>query len=703
MSVRVAWLVLGLVACAGPRGEAFSPLFPDNRDGDVADVLARLRRAEAPNEEAVAVGVTASPHRVFAVDLANGRTLFDAPLEGVPVSAPHVAGDYVVLHERRGVVVRRLRDGTEVAVLEDEAMHLAGAGGEGRLAALALTTGGGVDARARLALVDAGGVRWERRVGYALGAPTVAGGMVFAPWATQNVSVIDTGGEEIARVRFEDAVVGHARRLGEEVFLGQMGLFRFDGRIGGGRRDATTHYEPTTRELPGTPSLLVDPYRPAPGPDSAVHRVRLAWMPESRGEDAIGLGDDQLYVVYYRMAFALDPETDAARWAYVHDHDVVGVEAQHGGVFLADEEGTLLFLGADDGRVRWRTQVPGGGEGTVPLAVRFRPAGFAPSGTPEGTAASGVAQLSAAARMSDARLVPARILAVHLLGEIEGDAVTEELIGLCSDAEAPRSLRREACGALARRRSGPAPVRAALGRRASFLDGVAAPPVGPLADAALAMEEASVVPDLIAHLGAPSTALADLPALVRALRGLGPAEAREPLAELLQLYHAEDPDPDLVETLGLTAETLAEVDPEGTLTLLEGVLEDPFTAPTTNDRLALVVRDLEAALEADAAQAEQAPPPPTDDGGDYELPMHVTLPMVERILEPAYAELTECLRRSAQTSARVVLVLEGDGLVSLVHVDPEEFQRCVEPIVRRYEFPGNQRAAREHIRFTIRR
>ncbi|MEO0324010.1 MAG: PQQ-binding-like beta-propeller repeat protein [Myxococcota bacterium] len=692
-------LVGGLLGCGGARGEAFSPLFPDNRDGDVDEVLGRLAAAQAPEELPVAVGVTAAPHRLFAVDLARGTTLFDLDLAGPPVSAPHVAGDYVVLHEARGVVVRRLRDGAETAVIEDEAMHLAGAGGEGRQAVLALTTGGGVSAQARLVLVDEGGVRWVRRVGYALGAPTVAGGMVFAPWATQNVSVLDARGPEIARVRFEDDVVGHAQRIGEEVFLGQRGLFRFDARIGGGRRDTTTHLEPTTRELPGTPSLLVDPYRPAPAPESAVHRVRLAWRPESRGEASMGLSDDSLYVVYYRMAFALDPATDAAHWAVVLPHDAVGVEAQRGGVFVADEDGTLRFLDARDGHERWSGQVPGGGEGTVPLAVRFRPGTFAPGGE-ESAAESTLTQLVNAARMSDARLVPARILAVHLLGELEGDAVSEALIGLCGDRSAPRQLRGEACDSLAGRRSGPGPVRAALATQASFLDGRDAPPVGPLAAAAAALGLGDVVPSLLAHLEDPATELADLPALVRALDTLDAEEAEDALSAFLRLYHAADPDAPMVEALGRAAESRAGVDAREAGELLEALLADPFTAPQTQDRLLPVAERIRAgAVETPAPELV----PEDTDSQDDELPLHVTAAMVEAVLEPAYARLTECLRRSPETQARLVIVLEGDGTVFLVDVDPERFQSCIEPIVRRYTFPGNRRGAREQVRLTIRR
>ena len=695
-----AFALAALTACGGARGEAFSPLFPDNRDGDVEAVLGRLAAARAPDEQPVAVGVTAPPHRLFAVDLERGTTLFDVDLASPPVSAPHVAGDYVVLHEARGVVVRRLPDGAETAVVEDEAMHLAGAGGEGRLAVLALTTGGGVSAQARLVLVDEDGVRWVRRVGYALGAPTVAGGMVFAPWATQNVSVLDARGPEIARVRFEDAVVGHAQRLGEEVFLGQRGLFRFDARIGAGRRDTTTHLEPTTRELPGTPSLLVDPYRPAPSPESAVHRVRLAWRPESRGADAMGLSDDSLYVVYYRMAFALDPATDAARWAVVLPHDAVGVEAQAGGVFVADEDGTLRFLDARDGRERWTGQVPGGGEGTVPLAVRFRPGAFRP-GDAAGEAPSTVTQLVEAARMSDARLVPARILAVHLLGELAGARVSEALIGLCGDREGPRQLRAEACTALAAHGSGPAPVRAALDTRASFLEDRGAPPVGPLAAAAAAMELRDVVPDLLAHLEDPATEIGDLPALVTALDTLDARAARDAFADFLRLYHAADPDAPMVEALGLAAESLARASPRRARELTEAIVADPFTAPQTQDRLLPVLEELRA--RGEEAPAPDAPPPPDVSPPEEELPLHVTAAMVERVLEPAYAQLTECLRRAPQTQARLVIVLEGDGTVFLVDVDPERFQGCVERVVRRYTFPANRRGAREQVRLTIRR
>ena len=45
-----------------------------------------------------------------------------------------------------------------------------------------------------------------------------------------------------------------------------------------------------------------DGYEPAPPPDNARHRLRLAWAPAGEGETVAQ--DNTVYLVFYRMVFA---------------------------------------------------------------------------------------------------------------------------------------------------------------------------------------------------------------------------------------------------------------------------------------------------------------------------------------------------------------------------------------------------------------
>ncbi len=80
----LARLSIVAVLCAGcggglGSGGGFSATFPDNRAADIDSVLARVRSGPARPNRAVAVGVTATPSQLFAVDLATGRRMGSRP------------------------------------------------------------------------------------------------------------------------------------------------------------------------------------------------------------------------------------------------------------------------------------------------------------------------------------------------------------------------------------------------------------------------------------------------------------------------------------------------------------------------------------------------------------------------------------------------------------------------------------------------
>ncbi|HJL46124.1 MAG TPA: PQQ-binding-like beta-propeller repeat protein [Polyangiaceae bacterium LLY-WYZ-15_(1-7)] len=698
-------LLLALASCGGGGGSAFGPTFPDNREADIAAVLQRLRAAPARSAPPVALGI--GTERLFAVDLTSGALRWSEPVSS-PVSAPHVAGPLAVLHESSGVVARDLQTGAVAFTVPDEALHLAGADGEGNLSVLALTTGGGVGARSKIVVARGGSIAWERSVGHAIGAPAVAGDLLFVPWATQNVSVLDAAtGDELARLRAADTPVGHALRVDGDVYYGQRGIFRLTPSARTGSSEQAAFFAPLERDLPGSPSFLVDPYRPAPSPSSAVHKIRYVWRPAGGGE-TVSLEDDTLYAVFYRIVFALDPDEDAVRWVYQHDEDIVGASAQPGGLLLADQGGGYAFVGAADGLRRWSASVD-----AAPTAVRFAAGDFAPSGGPEGAALSLEDQLLATAQNTDARLVPARTLAVRMLRALPDPAVTGHLIALCEDARAPEAVRGEACGALARRESGEAHVLEALQRHAGFLEGTSAPPVGPLARAAVAMESEAAVPHLIAHLRDPATPASALRPLLDALKALGARAAVEPIGDFLRLYHAEARDEALADGVVAAAEALVALQGPAAEELLVEVQGDPLAPPALRGRLAEVLEALRAAGEEPESEGGEgdgdegdgdAEAAEASEGDEPELPQRVTRRHVEAALEPVMQDIRQCLRDDERAvTGRLVIVLEGDGEVAMVSVRPRRLQGCVEPLVRRSSFPGNRRNVREQISLDLRR
>lgn len=571
-SLALTLLVAGCGAAAG-----LSPTFPDNRGEDLSAALARVD-AGAHVDEPIAVGLTED--RLYAYDLTARRMRWEQPV-GEARTAPLLAGELVVLHEGSRVVGRRLRDGAVAFAVSDEQFQLIGAAGEGPLGVAVLSTGGSVGARSRVLVWSGGSVRAELAIDAAAGGPAVRGGLVFLPWGNQNLSVLDgSSSREVARLRFLDGVVGHARASAAGVFFGQTGF----GRVSpSADRSGTGWYQPQTAALPGQPPLWRDAYAPPAGPRSATHRIRLEWAPAAGTQGPSRTTDDTLYLTFYRLVFALAQEGLAPRWVHEHPADVVGAAARTGGVLLADAEGGLTFVDTE-GRPRWSAET-----NVRPTVVALRLDGFEPAGDPGPRLPSLSDQLLAAVQSTDARLLPARAYAVGLLAGQDDAGVTERLIVLCDDAQVPADLRRSACQSLEGRALGSDAVLAALQRRANYLSGTRPPPVGALAAVAARQGERRAVPLLLGHLRDPATAPGDLAGIASALGRLGDASAVQPLTDFVWLYHAESDDEALAAALGAAARAMVELAGPRGREEVQRVLDAPFTTPRARAQLQAAV------------------------------------------------------------------------------------------------------------------
>jgi outer membrane protein assembly factor BamB len=549
-------------------------------------VLAAIDEAPAREELPVAVGVGGEPSTLFVWDLQRGRKLWERPAS--VRSAPHVLGSYVVTEEEGRVVARDLETGEERFTYRDEELRLVGGDGEGDRAVIGLSTGSsGDEAYSTVLLARGGELIWAQSVGFAIGSPALRGDYVFVPWMTHSLSVLSgEDGRQLLRLRMDD-VIGHAFVQNGKVYTGQHGVFRLTPSFEYAQRAKAARYAPLARPLPGQPPLLRDGYESPLGADSAVHRVRLAWR--VTGEDeTVGFEDQTLYFIFYKLVFALSADEDELRWVYHHDSDLVGVAAQPGGLLLADEGGDLLFLSAESGRQIWGAQT-----GQSPVVVRFRAANLSPEGEPEGRPSPLADQLFQAAQMNDPRLPGGRALAIRFLSRIEDGEVTSQLITVCDDGDAPEQVRDAACEALAERSTGGPHVITALRRRAAFLQGEEAPPVGPLARAAERMELRAAVPLLLQHLVDPHTPDDALPPIMQALKNLAGAPAARPIEEFLVLYHADPSSEGLTQALGVAVEALARLRRRGALPTLQALAGDEMTVPSVRARATQAIARLE--------------------------------------------------------------------------------------------------------------
>jgi len=709
---RVLQLALGCALLAavgcGAGGGAFATRYPDNVESTLQQLIGRAAAGARRTVPAVAAGVTAEG-KLYAYDLAAKRVLWQVPAH--PRFAPLLAGDTVVIQEGERVVGLEIKTGAPRFQFDASDMHLVGADGVGADAVITLSSGQGTYARSRVVLMRGAARAWTHVLASPVGVPALAGDVVLVPWNNQYLSGLDAGsGEELARLRVREGVISHAFVSGGHVYVGsQHGIALLSqellaGNLGAGPRTGP-HYQPPPDDLPGRPPFLRDAYdaAPLPAPESAQSRVRMSWQSVLGANRALSMAADNLYLVFYRFVFALDPKDFTVRWLHTHEVDLVGARAQADGIVLADARGALSYLAASSGSPLWREQ---NGPASVNLEL---PADQNAIGGAPVVAITPVdlrAQLAAAAQDPDSRLVPVRLLAVQLLAKLTDPAATADLLALCEDERTTVGIRKAACNALRERKVGNDYVLRALERHGSFLAATAAPPVGALAKAASTQKETRAAPLLVSHLRDPNTPTQGLPELVQALGELGDAAAATPLSEFLLLYHADPVDEHVARALERVPDALYRLQGANARGVLTQVADDPLAADAARAAAQKVLAALDeqektgaAAPEPTVAAPEEAAKPEAPKN-----PAHITVDIIRQVLLPVHDPLQACIRDAKPDvfQARIVLVVE-DGQVLMVSVLPEQLQRCIEPLVRSQAFPLTQLSQRDRVTYILKR
>lgn len=693
-------LSLSVSACAAQR--AFGPTFPDNRPQDVAAVMARVSAQPRSPQRAVVVGATESPRQVFAFDLASGKLLFKQAAE--VSTAPIAAGSYVITPEPANLTIRDLDTGSVRFQVPTDGMGLMGADGDDHVTAIVLSTGGSMGARSKLIVIQDGSLVLNEAINEPLGGPAVLGGLVFLPWNRIYLSVLETNGKEIARVRVRDDVASQAFVRDGQVFFGSAGIFRFDDKVIAGGREGATYYR-TERgdKLPANPAFLASSNEPPPAANSAVNRVSLAFSPASSG-DKLMLADDNLYLSFYRQIYALEPKGTGVRWVHQTANDAVGVAALPNTVLVAEETGALTVLDGQ-GRVRTVSDL-----GVKPVVARFRvdrlESGAGSANDPPPLSM----QLFDAALNPDNRLVPVRAMAVTMLAALEDESATAGLIEICQDRATPERVRKVACVELSKRSIGSEAVIEALARHANYLNETKAPPVGPLAEAALKTGDARAVPHLIAHLKDPETPVDELAPLLLALKGLGDTSTARPISDFLRLYHADAEDQRMQDALIVAMQALVKLEGAQAANVLEPVSNDALGEAAIRAEAARLLATI-APKEPDAAPAtteakptEKAPveEPVVEEGP----PERITHEHIKKALKPVEEKLGQCIRNDPKRplTARLTLVIDGNtGDVLTIQTLPESVKACVEPLVLSVPFPATKFGKRETVSYTLTR
>lgn len=568
-------LGLALLGCGGDQGrlKTFSTDWLDDQGKSIADVEMQLRGKRSHASSDLVVSVGGSGTKILATPLGAGQAWTAThPLDARPI----IAGSVVVVSGGGEVVAYDSATGKQLWTRPTGGLPLLGAGDDGDVTALTLGRSGG----STLLVVGRNGVvKRQIETDKALGDPAVHGGVVFVPWANQYVSAIDAeSGDELGRVVLRDKV-SRAIEIGGTLYFGEMAYVRFDDRIGGASRGQANRLQIPSRELPGTPRLLVPGTERIPPAANARDRDRLFGRPAAEGAP-LTADSGRYYASYYRLVFGFESSRGHLAWVKTHGTDFIGGEAVLGGVVLCDEEGKIVVLDAQTGEVAAEKSVGEPIKSCVVHADSYR----APRPTTAGPSLG--QQITEAVTLREATLATAQRLLLRELGTLQDEAATKTLIDIASDPRSVPVLVTEARAELATRRNGASHMLAALGRHYDYLhDVLVSPPVGPIADALAAMNEPKAAPLLAAQLFEPNITDDDVRRAAAALAVLGtPAEVPQ-LKQFFAMYRGIAPSEEIGLAAASAAEAMIRIDAKANRPVVEAAMKDSVTNDVTKGRL----------------------------------------------------------------------------------------------------------------------
>ncbi len=454
---------------------------------------------------------------------------------------------------------------------------LRGAGDDGRTTVVSLASAG--EGSIILAVAHDGTVLRQLEASPAIGIPAVVGDYAFFPWQGQYVTIynIATGAEE-ARLLFREQV-SRAFTHGGKLYFGELGLFRYDDQTWRASTQKASHVSLPARDLPGDPKWFLPGGEVRGAASDARDDIGLFGAPASTSELAVDSG--RFVATYFKVAIGFDAKSGSLAWATKHDADFVAGSPFEGGVALCDEGGKITIVSTTTGAVLSEKNL---GRKVKGCAVEAD--GLSPVHSTDSTTKSLAEQIPVAIDLNENEMVAIQRVLLRELGKAEDPQATKALIDLASDPRTPPPLIVDAEAALATRRNGADFMIAALGRHYDFLkDVLKPPPVGPLADALLAMKESRAAPALVAHLFDPADTT---DAIKRAAAALAQIATKAELAQLrsfFALYRSTADDDSLAQAVVSAAQAIVRLGgPEDKALVAHGA-EDPMTISAIKPQL----------------------------------------------------------------------------------------------------------------------
>ena len=603
-SLLAAVGLVGLLASCGGGATApdvFSHEWTDDRGASIDRVRARLAGRTADPQADVVVGVVDEQHLVgLSLDDQRPAWTFTHAVETRPLLAGNVviasgAGELFALDAAHGTLLWKRPTGN---------LPLYSAGDDGKVTVAILGRAGGRGSTVLAVARDGSSVR-QVETSEILGSPAVLAGLAFVPWGNEYVSVLDlSGGGEIGRAAFRQEV-RHSWVFEGSLFFGDLGMFRFDDQIAKASRGGASHLTLPKEPLPGDKVALFPPSdREIPVVANAYDEARL-YARGTGGQGAMTLAGDRLYVSYFRVLTAYDPQ-GALSWARRFETSILGGAAGKSSLATCDAHGRISVFDAQTGALHDEREL---GQPVRACVVQLD--GYVPAGKSE-PPLSRLEQLKLVMNDRDAELVPAQRALLESLATDPSDGATAILVDLAGDPRTAPELAAAAEAKIAGRRNGSEALLKELSRHYDFLtDVLRPPPVAVIAPALVAIKETRGAAPLATHLFDPADTDDDVRAAAKALEVLATDAELPALAHFFAAYRATTESDTLVDAATSAATVLLARGTQPQKDLVLNAIGDPTTSDGLRARLRALTAPPPPAAKpspAKAAPASSAPP-----------------------------------------------------------------------------------------------
>jgi hypothetical protein len=552
--MRLALVCMVVLAACGPKG--MYTLTTSHEDNDRAALSRALARRELPEQPAplntarqprAFVLQSGSPKAIVAYDFNAEKVLWKVAAD--VQSRIWIGGDFILAREGKQLVARDQQTGA-VRWKIDVTGELVGAAGDRERAYLVSRQGTNEKPRWYLTAYDAtsGKRLWQADPAQGqLGAPIAHGGLVYSPFLTQWLIVVDgKTGQPLARLRGVDEQISTLRATSRTAYFGsKQGMFVLDPRAATGKRAEATYGHAKIPPQLDRASYGVDLYDSVQAGYTAADRARVLWSSIPSDDGPMKFSDDTYAVHYFRYVFGFDLGGELV-WAYSHPR-VQLVASEHTGsaIVALAVNGDMVVLDPKTGAVRARRSL---GTTAPVLGATFDVDGWSPHG--EGMKVETVAALVAIVRDRDARFDRVKELAVAALAKLPGPEVTREMLEVLADKRAPSKLKDTVVEMLAQRKDPSALplLTAQLSVHADYLAQTEPESLGPVAKTIGGLRGAMIDPShaapallaLQSHLDDPATSVPELVLVIEAMGAIGGGAERPSLVSHLLLYHADD-------------------------------------------------------------------------------------------------------------------------------------------------------------------